>query len=317
MEAERLSKRSRGGSLFRASRRALFRVTGFAALKASGALAASPTPLAPAGPVGAADKLILLNSLVIMLVIVVPTLVAVLGFAWWFRASNPKARYDPDFVYSGRIELVVWAIPTLVIVFLGGLIWIGSTDLDPARPLSTARAPALTVQVVSLDWKWLFIYPDQSIATVNEAVLPVNVPVHFELTSGSVMNAFFVPRLGSMIYTMNGMRTQLYLQASRAGDYYGRSAHFSGDGFPGMEFLVHAVSPQDFESWTRSVKTKGPTLDAARYRALTRQSLDDAPMTFAAVDPGLFSRIVDQEIPPGPGPEVGEATNVNVRPGHR
>ena len=172
--------------------------------------------------------------------IVVPTIVAALFFAWWFRASNARASYRPDWVYSGRIEIIVWSIPLLVILFLGGVIWIGSHDLDPYRPIAS-QAKATEVQVVSLDWKWLFIYPDQGIASVNELVVPVAAPVHFSLTSASVMNSFFVPQLGSMIATMNGMVTQLHLQADQSGEFYGQSTQFSGDGFSGMQFVVRAV----------------------------------------------------------------------------
>jgi cytochrome o ubiquinol oxidase subunit 2 len=198
--------------------------------------------LDPKGPVGSAQRTIPFNSLAIMLAIVVPTILATLAFAWWFRASNTRARYRPDFVFSGRIELIVWSIPTLVILFLGGVIWIGSHQLDPARPLDGWGKP-LEIQVVSLDWKWLFIYPDEGVATVNRLVVPTGRPLHFTLTSGSVMNAFFVPRLGSMIYTMNGMATNLHLQADAQGEFEGLSAMFSGDGFPGMRFQVRAVCP--------------------------------------------------------------------------
>src|SRR6516165_12415642 len=201
--------------------------------------------LDPQGPIGAANAKILLNALGIMLVIVVPTIVAILAFGWWFRASNRRARYRPDFVYSGAIEMVVWGIPILVIMFLGGVIWIGSHDLDPFKPISSPEKPT-EVQVVSLDWKWLFIYPDQGVASVNELVVPAGVPVHFRLTSATVMNQFFVPQLGSMIATMNGMVTQLHLQADHPGDYFGLSTQFSGDGFSDMGFTVHAVSKDDF-----------------------------------------------------------------------
>jgi cytochrome o ubiquinol oxidase subunit 2 len=158
--------------------------------------------LEPHGPIGAANRLILFNAVEIMAAIVVPTIVAALVFAWWFRESNTRARYLPHWAYSGRIELIVWSIPLLVICFLGGVIYIGSHDLDPARPIASQNKP-LEVQVVSLDWKWLFIYPDLSVASVNQLVVPVGMPIHFNLTSASVMNAFFVPQLGSMIYTMN------------------------------------------------------------------------------------------------------------------
>ncbi|MGB8305898.1 MAG: cytochrome ubiquinol oxidase subunit II, partial [Pseudolabrys sp.] len=152
----------------------------------------------------------MIDSLAIMLAIVVPTILATLACAWWFRSSNSRARHRPDFVYSGQIELVTWSIPLMTIMLLGGVAWLGSHELDPARPLPSDEAP-LNVQAVSLDWKWLFIYPDHNIATVNRLVIPVGTPVHFTLTSASVMNAFFVPKLGSMIYTMNRMATQLYL----------------------------------------------------------------------------------------------------------
>ena len=209
--------------------------------------------LDPQGPVGAAQRTILINALAIMLAIVVPTILATLGVSWWFRASNTRAQYRPEWAYSGRIELVVWSIPLLVIMFLGGIAWIGSHDLDPAKPLGT-KAKGLKVQVVSLDWKWLFIYPDQGIASVNQLVVPVGTPIHFTLTSASVMNAFFIPQLGSMIYTMNGMTTQLHLQADREGVFHGLSSQFSGDGFPGMHFQVRAVAAEAFQPVGRRCK---------------------------------------------------------------
>jgi cytochrome o ubiquinol oxidase subunit II len=263
-----------------------------------------PALLDPQGPVGVAEKTILLNSLVIMLAIVVPTIIATLAFAWWFRAGNTRARYRPDFVYSGRIELVTWSIPVMVILFLGGIAWIGSHDLDPAKPLSSATPP-LEVEAVSLDWKWLFIYPGEGIAAVNELTIPAGVPVHFSLTAASVMNVFFVPQLGSMIYTMNGMSDQLNLEADRPGDYYGESAHFSGDGFSGMHFTVTALAPGSFAEWVRSVRGRGARLDDAAYRELLTQSQHVPPKTYGAVEPQLYQMIVTQQLPPGPGPQQG------------
>src|SRR3954447_23294443 len=233
--------------------------------------------LNPQGPVGAAEKTILLNALAIMLAIIVPTIGATLWFAFWFRSSNARARYRPQWAYSGRIELVTWSVPLLTIMFLGGITWIGSHELDPARPLASQTRP-LEIQVVSLDWKWLFIYPEQGVASVNQVVVPVATPIHFSLTSSSVMNVFFVPQLGSMIYTMNGMTTQLYLQADHDGDFYGRSAQFSGDGFPGMEFTLRAVAPDAFNDWARGAKDKGPRLDEAQYMELAKQSTNVKPM---------------------------------------
>lgn len=262
--------------------------------------------LDPKGPIGASNGLILINALEIMLVIVVPTIVAALLFAWWFRASNDRARYRPGFVYSGQIEAIVWSIPILVILFLGGVIWVGSHDLDPYRPIPSAKPP-LQVQVVSLDWKWLFIYPDQGVASVNELVLPTGVPVHFSLTSATVMNNFFVPQLGSMIAAMNGMVTQLHLQADHPGKYLGLSTQFSGDGFSGMHFTARAVPEDEFTRWLESAKVSGPTLDRAEYAALNQQSQNVKPFTYRAVDPALFHAIVTQEVLPGPGPKAGPA----------
>ena len=217
--------------------------------------------LDPQGPVAAADKAILINSIAIMLAIVVPTIVAIFAVAFWFRQSNPRARYLPDFAHSGRIELVVWSIPALTIILLGGVAWIGSHQLDPAAPVAGTGSP-VRIQVVSLDWKWLFIYPDQRIATVNSLTVPVGAPLQFELTSGSVMNVFFIPQLGSMIYTMNGMVTHLNLRADQEGNYQGLSAHFSGDGFPGMMFDVHVISPLHFPNWVESTAKSGTALNA-------------------------------------------------------
>ena len=267
----------------------------------NGLLACDLSLLSPAGPVASAERTILLNSLAIMLAIVVPTIIATLGFAWWYRASNTRARYLPSWAYSGRLELIVWSIPLLVILFLGGIAWLGSYELDPARPLPS-RAPPLEIQVVSLDWKWLFIYPAQGVASVNFIEAPAGVPLHFSLTSASVFNVFFVPRLGSQIYAMNGMATQLHLLADRPGTYPGLSAHFSGDGFPDMSFDVRAVTPDEFNAWVGATRTKGPTLDAAAYHHLRRQSQNVAPYTYRQVQANLFADIVMQKLPPGEGP---------------
>ena len=267
--------------------------------------------LAPAGQVGRAQRIILLDSLAIMLAIVIPTILVALAFAWWYRASNPRARHRPDFVYSGRIELVVWSIPTLVVLFLGGVIWIGSHALDPAAPLESQHKP-IDVQVVSLDWKWLFIYPEQQIASVNRVVVPAGTPVHFSLTSASVMNSFFVPQLGGMIATMNRMVTQLHLEADKPGDYYGQSTQFSGDGFSDMQFVFRAVTDDDFEQWVSSTRAEGPTLNRETYLSLSRQSTEAQPFTYRHAEPGLFEAVVNQALPPGPGPEADEV-GANVR----
>jgi cytochrome o ubiquinol oxidase subunit 2 len=253
--------------------------------------------LDPVGPVARAEKMILINSTAIMLAIVIPTMLATIAFAFWFRRGNKKATYRPDWEYSGAVELVVWAIPALTIMLLGGIAWIGSHDLEPSKPLAS-KTPAIRVDVVSLDWKWLFIYPDQHIATVNQLVVPAGTPVSFRLTSATVWNTFFVPQMGSMIYTMPGMTTRLNLQADSPGVYPGRSAHFSGDGFPGMEFNVQAVTPQQFAAWTQSARSSATVLDGQSYAQLAKPSSYVRPMIYSNVAPGVFEGIATGHAPP-------------------
>jgi cytochrome o ubiquinol oxidase subunit 2 len=252
--------------------------------------------LDPHGPVGGAERLILFDSLSVMLVIVVPVILATAGFAWWFRASNTRATYLPDWAFSGTLELIVWAIPALVITFLGGIAWFGSHTLDPYQPLGS-DTKAVEVQVVSLDWKWLFIYPDAGVATVNQLVIPVGTPIHFTLTSSGVMNSFFVPQLGSQIYTMAGMASQLSLAADEAGTYPGLSAQFSGQGFADMRFDVRALAPDAYAQWIAASKAGGQTLDRAAYAALAAPSSNVAPATYSSVDPGLFQAVVAETAP--------------------
>jgi cytochrome o ubiquinol oxidase subunit 2 len=262
--------------------------------------------LDPQGPVAAADKMILIDSIAIMLAIVVPTIVAIFAFAWYFRASNTRAFYWPDWEYSGRLELVVWSIPALTIILLGGVAWIGSHQLDPARPVA-GTGQGVTIQAVSLDWKWLFIYPDQRIATLNSVTVPVGAPLHFQLTSASVMNVFFIPQLGSMIYTMNGMVTKLELRADEVGNYHGLSAHFSGDGFPDMMFDVHVVSQTDFDSFASKTVRSDNVLNADVYKKdLLKQSVPKDKPSWRLDEPLLFRDITTQKIPPGPGPALDE-----------
>src|SRR5262249_24906214 len=258
-----------------------------------------PGILPSQGAVGRGDTTIMINSLAIMLAIVIPTIAAILAFAWWFRSSNSRARHRTDFVQSGQIELVTWSIPLMTIMLLGRVAWLGSHELDPAKPLQSDEAP-LNIQAVSLDWKWLFIYPDHNIATVNRLVIPAGVPVRFTLTSASVLNAFFIPKLGSMIYTMNRMATQLNLIADRPGTFLGMSSHFSGDGFADMEFKVEALPKDGFSAWIEETrKGAGATLTSQTYQDLAKQSTKVAPFAFSAVEPDLFHKIVTQALPPG------------------
>lgn len=261
--------------------------------------------LQPAGPVSHAERKILYDSVVIMLAIIVPTIIATLGVAWWYRSSNRRARRQPDFVYSGRVELVVWSIPALVVIFLGGIAVIGSHDLDPATPLSSSHGDPLDIQVVSLDWKWLFIYPRLGIASINRLEVPAGVPLHLMITSATVWNVFWVPQLGSMLYCMHGMAGTLYLEASHPGVYRGESAMISGDGFADMHFDTVAVPEDQFKAWVASTRSAGPVLDDNAYRVLLRQSVPPKPYTYRSVQPGLFADIVLKKLPPGEGPQGG------------
>jgi cytochrome o ubiquinol oxidase subunit 2 len=220
-----------------------------------------------------------------MLAVIVPVILLTLAFAWWFRAGTTRARYLPDWKYSGKVEMIVWSIPALVIVFLGGIAWIASRDLDPSRVIESAAVP---LDVVSLDWKWLFIYPNEGIASVNRLVVPVGTPVRFHLTSASVMNSCFVPQLGSQIYTMPGITTRLSLKTDQIGVHKGFSAQFSGDGFSDMHFDVAPVPAAQFAAWVDTAKTQEQTLDVAAHADLARPSKALPSMTYASVTPGLF-----------------------------
>src|SRR6516165_6269721 len=255
--------------------------------------------LDPQGPIASAERLLLINSTSIMLVVVIPVIVATLAFAGWYRASNTHATRSLDESYEGRVEFVTWSIPALTVILLGGVIWIGSHQLDPRAPIPAQSGP-LRVDVVALDWKWLFIYPDKGVAAVNQLVIPAGTPVEFRLTSATVMNSFFVPQLGSQIYTMGGMTTHLNLLADKPGEYPGISAMFSGDGFSDMRFIAKAVPAGDFNTWLEQVRGTGPVLDDVGYAELAKPSKAVPPATYRSVEPNLFERIIDQTVA-GPG----------------
>jgi cytochrome o ubiquinol oxidase subunit II len=255
--------------------------------------------LDPQGPIASAERLLLINSTAIMLVVVIPVILATLAFAWWYRLSNTRASHSGDESYEGRAEFVIWSIPALTVILLGGVIWIGSHQLDPRVPIP-AQSDPLRVDVVALDWKWLFIYPEQGVATVNQLVIPAGTPVEFRLTSATVMNSFFIPQLGSQIYAMGGMTTHLNLLADSPGEYPGFSAMFSGDGFSDMRFVAKAVPAGDFKPWLEQVRGTGSALDEVGYAALAKPSKAVPPTTYRSVEPKLFEHIIDQTVA-GPG----------------
>lgn len=255
-----------------------------------------------------------------MLAIVIPVLFATLGVAWWYRASNKNAHYLPTWAYSGKIEIIVWSIPAMVIVLLGGIAWIGSHDLDPAKPIK-AHTAAIEIDVVALDWKWLFIYPKEGVASVNRMTVPTGRPISLRLTSATVMNSFFVPQLGSQIYTMAGMTSRLNLLADHPGQYPGLSAQFSGEGFSGMRFVVDAVSQEQFSDWVEATRDRKPSLDTQSYAELAKPTKHVTPMTYGAIDADLFKAIVDMRMTSSAttAPKATDApstTHGNGRRGH-
>jgi cytochrome o ubiquinol oxidase subunit 2 len=257
--------------------------------------------LDPHGPVGKAERVILYNSTAIMLAVVIPVIVLTLVFAWWFRSKNKRAQYRPDWEYSGRIEMIIWSIPALVILFLGGIAWTGSHDLDPPQELKDSVAP-LDIEVISLDWRWLFIYPNEGIASLNRLVVPAGVPLRFRLTSATVMNSFFVPQLGSQIYAMPGMVSRLNLKADQPGTFQGLSAQFSGDGFSDMRFDLVSVGADEFKEWVTTTKTQGGLLDATTYTNLAKPAKAENPQAYAAVTEGLFDSVSSGHLVANPRP---------------
>jgi len=247
----------------------------------------------PKGTVGIQEKSLIITSTIAMLLVVVPVCIMTLVFAWQYRQGNVKAEYLPKWSHSNKIEIAVWTIPSIIILFLGVITYQTCMSLDPYKPWpeNTAVKP-MNIEVVALDWKWLFIYPDQGIATVNQLAIPVNTPINFNITSDSVMNAFFIPRLGSMIYAMAGMQTQLHLNATEVGDYAGESANFSGRGFSDMKFRTLAMSNDDFNAWVSKVKASSEQLDTGDYPKLAAPSEANPVEYFSHVEPALFDGIV-------------------------
>ncbi len=248
--------------------------------------------LDPKGQVGIDEKNLIIIATVLMLIVVIPVIFLTLYFAWKYRAGNKDAPYTPKWAHSTKIELVVWLIPCVIIVILGTITWISTHRLDPYQPLEHEQE-ALDVEVVSLNWKWLFIYPEQGIATVNKLVIPTGRPVSFRLTSESTMNSFFIPQLGSQIYTMAAMATRLNLIADEPGTYQGISANYSGAGFTGMKFdTVATASEADFNAWIDEVKASGQALNTETYEALTAPSEYHPVTYYSTVKSGLFDDIL-------------------------
>jgi cytochrome o ubiquinol oxidase subunit 2 len=263
--------------------------------------------LRPAGDIAVQQGQLVVISTFLMLLIIVPVIVLTLWFARRYRESNRDAPYDPDWDHSIQLELVIWAAPLVIILALGALTWIGTHTLDPYRPLSRIRSEwrverdtrPLNVDVVALDWKWLFIYPDQGIATVNEMAAPLDTPINFRITATSFMNSFFVPAVAGQIYAMPGMETKLHAVVNYPGDYDGFSANYSGAGFSDMRFRFRALDPDAFQRWVQTAKANGESLSRERYLQLEKPSSKEPVRGFGQVAPGLFGLVVGRCVEPG------------------
>lgn len=247
--------------------------------------------LNPKGIVAQGEKELLLIAAGLMLIVVIPVIILSFVFAWRYRASNTKAKYSPDFAHNTLLEIIWWTIPIIIIGILAVITWVSSHRYDPYRPLDGNTKP-LVIQVIALDWKWLFIYPEQQIATVNYIQFPVNVPVRFYITADAPMNSFQIPQLAGQIYAMPGMRTQLNVLATHIGEYFGISANYSGVGFSGMTFTAKVSSEKDFAKWVQQIKNSPQQLTAGVYETLVKPSKNNPREFFSFASPTLFDDVI-------------------------
>lgn len=260
------------------------------------------------GPIGQKEAQLIIISFLLMLIVVIPVFIMVFMFAWRYRASNKKLDYDPEWVDSKKVEMVVWAIPIAIILVLGTLSWIYTHRLDPYKPLKH-DLPALQVQVISTDWNWIFIYPEHNIATINELVFEAERPISFKLTSATVMTSLFIPQLGHQMYAMAGMQTQLNLLADEPGTYRGQNIEYSGTGYYTMHFLAHAKTKDEFEAWLEQAKQSPNKLDRATYDGISGKQILDFPVTtYSSVEPNLFLDVM--------APYMEWMGHVGVHPDH-
>jgi cytochrome o ubiquinol oxidase subunit 2 len=270
----------------------------------------------PKGPIGEAERFVIIAAIVLMAIVVIPVFLMAFWFPRKYRASNTASTYMPKWSYSGKIDFFMWAVPFAIVMVLAILAWTSTHALDPYKPIPSARKP-INIEAISLNWKWLFIYPDQNIATVNQIAFPVKVPLSFKITSDTVMTSFFIPQLGSQIYAMAGMQTRLHLLANKPGVYTGQNQQLSGRGFSDMYFQAHAVSPKEFQAWVQKIKQSPEKLDLNRYEQLAKPSVGYYPVTyFSTVKPGLFEYIVRKYDPtwrPTPGTMSRESFSIPAR----
>jgi cytochrome o ubiquinol oxidase subunit 2 len=261
--------------------------------------------LNPKGAIAVAEKHLLITAVCLMMIVIIPVFIMLFSFAWKYRAGNTKAKYTPDWHTNIALEITWWAIPIVIVTILGVLTWKSSHDLDPFKPLDVNVKPVI-VEVVALDWKWLFIYPEEHIATVNFLELPKDTPINFQITSDAPMNAFWIPQLGSQVYAMAGMNAKLHLIANEEGVYKGVSSNFSGDGFSGMKFDTKVVSGEEYATWVNTVRTSPEALTEEEYTELTKQTKNNPVKYFSSVKDGLYESIIMKfMVPPNSDMDMG------------
>ena len=249
------------------------------------------TLLEPKGLIALQERDLMLTATYLMLLIVIPVFILTALIAWRYRSSNTRAKYTPNWEHNKLEEFIWWTIPCVIVIVLANMTWKSSQSLDPYRAIPSVTK-SLAVQVVALNWKWLFIYPEQHIATVNYLLIPIDTPIHFQITADAPMNSFWIPDLAGQIYAMPGMMTQLHLIASETGIYPGVSANFSGAGFAGMKFETHVVSVADFSLWVQTISQTPAALSQVTYRPLAAPSMDNKAQYFRLSDSSLFSDII-------------------------
>ncbi len=254
--------------------------------------------LNPKGTIALQQRNLIIFATLLSLVVVIPVFALTFFIVWKYRASNTKARYTPDWDHSKKIEAVWWGVPIILILVLGVITWTSSHKLDPRQPIASNKQP-VTIQVVALEWKWLFIYPEHNISSVNFIQFPEDTPVNFEITADAPMNSFWIPQLGGQIYAMNGMKTKLHLMASEQGNYNGSSANLSGEGFADMKFIARASSQAEFDQWIQATKQSPSRLDMNSYDKLARPSKNNPPAYYASQS-GLFDMIMMKYMAPAP-----------------
>jgi len=262
----------------------------------------SPLPgfFLPAGPVASQDRHLFLIVVALLMVVALPVFIGLPWILWRFRRGNAASSYRPQWDFSWPFEIAAWGVPIVIVAVLGWFTWNATHRLDPYH--SIGKGDPVEVQAIALDWKWLFIYPQQGVASVNRLVLPTGRPVHIDLTSDTVMQSLLIPRLAGQIYAMAGMRTQLNLMASAPGRYNGANTQYNGNGFSRQSFAVNVIDDRAFTHWLADARSAGQPLDAYSYRKLAARSVIDRPMTLAPVAPHLFADVIARYHPTGPKP---------------